>query len=168
MTPTRGQLYVLCLSGQQRAFSPADLGNGPARCGTIAYTRRERCIAKNIPAWNFSWRFDYKRTAKRWLQGESNVKEKGVLVFQILLTERARTCRREREMAREGGAEKSLRREGEQIQGVIPVPQAIVFVTICELCMWASCLLTNSRPKLCATTPLSHSLPPSSSFSLCL
>lgn len=46
MTLTRGQLYVLCLSGQQQAFSPADLGNGPLRCSTTAYTHRDAALLR--------------------------------------------------------------------------------------------------------------------------
>lgn len=84
---------------------------------------RDCCSTKNIPMWNFSWRFDYKRTAKRWLQGESTVKEKRVLVFQILLTAGGGGGG----MVREGGAEKSLRRVwNNRAEWVIPVPQAFV------------------------------------------
>ena len=63
----------------------------------------ECSITKMILARCSSWRFDYKRTAKCWLQGESNVKEKRVLVFQTLLTERARTGWGERDDERRRG-----------------------------------------------------------------
>lgn len=132
------------------------------RCGA-APRHRECRITKNIPAWNFSWRFDYKRTAKRWLQGENNVKEKRVLVFQILLTERAR----ERD-GRRRGWEESKERERERTEGVIPVPQTFVLrVYVSCLCeqaaSWPAVSLNYLQPLPCPT----HSLltPPLLSFS---
>lgn len=86
---------------------------------------------------------------------------------------------REGEMAREGGAEKSLRREsGATEQGSYSCPTSLCFASTCELCVcvWLSFLLTSSEPKLFAPPPpcpiltppppnrLTASLPPSSSF----
>lgn len=71
---------------------------------------------------------------------------------------------REGEMAREGGAEKSLRREsGATEQGSYSCPTSLCFASTCELCvcLWLSFLLTSSEPKLFAPpSTLSNSNPP--------
>lgn len=150
-----------------RTLFPKDLSNGPVHRSTLAIRHRECRITKNIPAWNFSWRFDYKRTAKRWLQGESNVKEKRVLVFQILLTERAREWKREGGRERDGGRrrgwEESKERErSDRREGVIPVPQAFVL----RVCVSCACEGAASRPAVslnCLNPPVPlcpPSLPP--------
>lgn len=143
-----------------RTLVPKDLPNGPVQYSTLAVRRRECRITKNIPAWNFSWRFDYKRTAKRWLQGESNVKEKRVLVFQILLTERVRMGEREgwgreRTSCRRRGWDESKERT------VIPVPQAFV-LWVRMSSVWDLSLSPDSQScqsTLFSVFTLSNSLP---------